>query len=422
MGNFQESTLAEFDPPAYPYVDDNLTPAQKLDWSKQISEWMNTEITAKQPDGSSLPGPGDTDRTPLPQFFNGTVTAFDVNQDPLEITWTGFPNIVAVEYPNDLKRWKVADSARRYQDEYLEWSVKRDQDDKIIVATFTCEGPEYWHFLATAQPETLDSLYYNLNPLFKDKMKKGDWWTDDGKYDAENKWNNSTTNGSIVHLVHINNTLGAEVDIAAQGTVIRKDKDGKIITDKAKLINCSAYGSPQRNSDPRIGDAINSQARQGNSLSIANPVAIYMHSFDTGNFKLDVEGTGENMVDVPKGTFNVQRGSLDKHLGLRLQIQIPNGVVGTGPDNKGQQLTVSDIVDTSNNQNILYAAQFADYIQMTVKGVAIGGGEPADPLPCPVQSRSLLASLDAAAEGIVPEGAVAACNASKNKPRLGTRW
>ena len=142
MGNFQESTLAEFDPPAYPYVDDNLTPAQKLDWSKQISEWMNTEITAKQPDGSSLPGPGDTDRTPLPQFFNGTVTAFDVNQDPLEITWTGFPNIVAVEYPNDLKRWKVADSARRYQDEYLEWSVKRDQDDKIIVATFTCEGPE----------------------------------------------------------------------------------------------------------------------------------------------------------------------------------------------------------------------------------------------------------------------------------------
>ena len=111
---------------------------------------------------------------------------------------------------------------------------------------------QYWHFLATAQPETLDSLYYNLNPLFKDKMKKGDWWTDDGKYDAENKWNNSTTNGSIVHLVHINNTLGAEVDIAAQGTVIRKDKDGKIITDKAKLINCSAYGSPQRNSDPRV--------------------------------------------------------------------------------------------------------------------------------------------------------------------------
>lgn len=147
-----------------------------------------------------------------------------------------------------------------------------------------------------------------------------------------------------------------------------------------------------------------------------------MHSFDTGNFKLDIEGTGENMVDVPKGTFNVQRGDLDKHFGLRLQIQIPNGVVGTGPDNKGQQLTVSDIVDTSNNQNILYAAQFADYIQMTVKGVAIGGGEPADPLPCPVQSRRLAArSLDAA-EGIVPEGAVAACDASKNKPRMGTRW
>ncbi|KAK3985451.1 hypothetical protein QBC44DRAFT_250420 [Cladorrhinum sp. PSN332] len=418
MSNFQESTLSEFDPPGFPYVDDNLTPAQKLNWSKQVSEWMNTEITAKQPDGEPLPGPDDTNRTPLPQFFNGTVTAFDVNQDPLQITWTGFPNIVAVRYPNDLKRWQVADSAREYQDEYLEWSVKRDQDDKIIVVTFTCEGPEYWHFLATAQPDTLNFLYSNLNPFFKHEMKVEDWWTRDGDYNPENKWNDSTTTGSIVHLVHVNNTLSAEVDIAAQGTVIRKDKDGNIIKDKTKLINCSGYGSALRNSDPRIGDAINSQARQGNSLSIANPVAIYMHSFDRGNFKLDIEGTGENMVDVPKGTFNVQRGNLDKNFGLRLQIQIPQGVVGTGPDNKGQQLTVSDIVDTSNNQNILYGAQFADYIQMTVKGVAIGGGRPADPLSCPVQSRNV-ASL--AAAGVVADS-VAACNASNNKRRKGTRW
>ncbi|KAK4224653.1 hypothetical protein QBC38DRAFT_485047 [Podospora fimiseda] len=419
MSNLQETTLSEFDPPGYPYVDDKLTPAQKLEWSKGISEFMNTEISAKQPDGTPLDGPDNTFRTPLTQFFNGTVTAFDVDQEPVQITWIGFPNIVAVQYPNDLKRWQVADSDRKYQDEYLEWSVKRDQDDRVIVATFTCEGPEYWNFLAAAQPDTLTSLYLSQNPLFKDKIKKSDLWSKNGEYNPTNKWNYSTKTGCIMHLAHPNNTLSAEVDIAAQGTVIRKDKNGEIIKDKTKLINCSAYGSAHRNSDPRIGDAINSLARQGNSVSIANPVGIYIHSFNTANFKLDIEGTGENMVDVPKGSFNLQRGNLDKNFGLRLQIKIPDGVVGTGPDNKGQQLTVSDIVDTSNNQNILYAAQFADYIQMTVKGVAIGGGKPADPLPCPVQTQKLMSLM---AVGVDEPESVAACDSMKNTFRKGTRW
>ncbi|KAK4184364.1 hypothetical protein QBC35DRAFT_391843 [Podospora australis] len=420
MGILGERTLDEFDPPAYPYVDDGLTPAQKLAWSKQISEWMNTEITATKPNGKPLTfGRDKIPRIPLSQFFNGTVTAYDVDQKPVFITWTGFPNLVAVKYPNEPRRWKEADKARENQDEYLEWSVKRDDDDNIIVVTFTCEGPEYWRFLAEEEPERIDSLYPSLSPLFKDEMKKEDWWREDGKYNPNNKWNDSTDTGSIMHLVHINNTLSAEVDIAAQGTVIRMDDDGNIIKDKAKLINCSAYGSAQRNSDPRIGDAINGLTRQGNAVSIANPVAIYMYSFDTGNFKLDIEGTGENMVDVPHGTFNFQRGNIDKNMGVRLQVHIPDGIVGTGPDNKGKQLTVSDIVDTSNNQNILFGAQFADYIQMTVRGVAIGGGAAAPPQPCPKKAAKLAQSEAGVALNSL---SAESCDASTNERTEGTRW
>ena len=29
-----------------------------------------------------------------------------------------------------------------FQDEYLEWSVDRDDEENLIIATFTCEGPE----------------------------------------------------------------------------------------------------------------------------------------------------------------------------------------------------------------------------------------------------------------------------------------
>jgi hypothetical protein len=52
-------------------------------------------------------------------------------------------------------------------------------------------------------------------------------------------------------LFQKNNTLAAEVDIAAQGTVIRK-MGGKIVTDQDELILCSDYGDAGRNSDPKV--------------------------------------------------------------------------------------------------------------------------------------------------------------------------
>lgn len=36
----------------------------------------------------------------------------------------------------------AADASRDVQDEYLEWSIIRDDENRIISVTFTCEGPE----------------------------------------------------------------------------------------------------------------------------------------------------------------------------------------------------------------------------------------------------------------------------------------
>ena len=268
----------------------------------------------------------------------------------------------------------------------------------------------------------LNSLYSTLNSDFANEMNPSDWTNSDGSYNPNNKWNTSTTTGTIAHLIQPNNTLGAEVDIAAQGTVIRKDPNGNTITDKTRLINCSRYGNANRNSDPtvsfdipakfkelspeiviQIGDNINKLARGGKIVSIANPVAIYIQSVNFGTLKLDQEGTADNMVPVPDGTFS-WRGDISNSKGLRLKIKIPDGVVGTGPDNKGQQLTVSDIMDTGNGQYIQYGAQFADYISMGVNGVGITGGTPATALPCPTpplahQHLSLKRAADSGRHG-----------------------
>ena len=96
MSEVKISTLAEFDPPGYPYVNDGLNQQERQAWSAQVSSWMNTELTAKYPDGTPLTGGDDVLRTPLQQFFNGTITPYDVKQKPVAITWIGFPKLVGL--------------------------------------------------------------------------------------------------------------------------------------------------------------------------------------------------------------------------------------------------------------------------------------------------------------------------------------
>ena len=97
-----------------------------------------------------------------------------------------------------------------------------------------------------------------MNPDYVGEMQETDLYlinpvTKAAVYDPRNRWNFTTKSGTIAHLIHPNNTLSAEVDIAAQATVIRKDSQGNIVTNTDQLIRCSQYGNPQRNSDPVVG-------------------------------------------------------------------------------------------------------------------------------------------------------------------------
>jgi hypothetical protein len=413
------TTLPEFSPPAN--LNDLTAENQKIWSDNYISQWMNDEIAGNEPG-----------RTPLSQFFNGTVTAYDTSQTPAAITWTAFPNLVRKRFGDTTPlRWKVADSSRIFQDEYLEWSAARDDRGNISSATFTCEGPEYWKLLADSQPSTFLQLVRDLNSDFQNEFDDSDFFLVNESnsckvYNPLNYWNFVTTTGTIAHLIQPNNTLSAEVDIAAQATVIRKDSDGNIITDSDKLIKCSQYGNPGRDSDPQIGSSINKLARGGNSISISDPVGIYIHSFATSTLQLDQKGTGGNdLVAIPDGTFTFTRGDISKNQGLRLKVKIPDGITGTGSKNNGKQLTVSDIYDTGSQKHIMYAAQLADYIKMTVAGVTISSSTVADAQPCmcdqPESSSSTVTTATAISGVKLGPGLPAGHTKAKVKPHLSRR-
>ena len=60
-----------------------------------------------------------------------------------------------------------------------------------------------------------------------------------------------------MHLTQRANTLGAEINLAARATVLRRDHAGNRITDARRLISSSAFGSPDRSSDPNISQGVN---------------------------------------------------------------------------------------------------------------------------------------------------------------------
>ncbi len=347
--------LERIDPPAN--IDD-FSEAQRWRWSDFLSGQINSSIG----------------RFYLQQFYNPTQveTADDVQSKVID--WTAFPKALSVRAPSDRARWRRADSSRHFQDEYCEWNVEWDANgDKITRVTFTSEGPEYWDELATDQ-EKLLQLY---RELVSPRVELSDLLTRFGDYNPMNRWNDSTTGGRIVHLIHRNNTLRAFINIGARATIIRKI-DGTILTGELELIRCGDYGGADRHSDPHIGGEVNALARLKADITMANPMGLYIHGlFPTGWETPD----GSDPLDY----WKIVRGTKD--LGLRAVYEVP----------AEKNFTVGDIL--INGEPIEFGAQIADFIKIKLVGMACRFGQSeADPITHCHGESGIVGIADAASD------------------------
>ena len=133
--------------------------------------------------------------------------------------------------------------------------LKRHQTSRLIFI----RTEKYWQVLTSYQKADAINLIRTLNAPLSSAMQDKDFFlidpaTGNEVYNPQNYWNDLTTTGTITHLIHPSNTLSAEIDIAAQSTVIRKNPSGNVITDPQLLIHCSKYGNPGRNSDPTVSE------------------------------------------------------------------------------------------------------------------------------------------------------------------------
>jgi hypothetical protein len=285
------------------------------------------------------------------QFYNPLTSPRaepDLPASAGSIPWNGFPRVMSSQGPGQPAKYKEIDSpvksgVYRRQDEYLEWYVKRDGQDRITSVHFTCEAYDYFEFLAIAAPDVLLALYHkHVDPA----VKEADLYRD-GEYDSLNKWNTSL---GALHLSHPANSLFAEVFLAASATVRRKKGEVEI-TASRPLIVCGEYGGVERNSDPAIGAAVNGLARDNRHLTLANPIGLYMASFNGNGLTVDGKPAG--------GFFKVVRGSFP--LALRAVYELPDELVAKG-------LTVSDV--KIGAAQVAYGGQLAERVTMHLVGIA----------------------------------------------------
>jgi hypothetical protein len=385
------SLLEKFDPPAH-LPDFYQLPGLAEAWHHAMSSWFDFAIANER---SVLPAEATV------QFFNPA--KFDPGSPVVEqaITWNAFPKELLRRYGRDralreadtvwpLSRYSAAfqgpvfdQTMYRPLNEYCEWHLVRNpQDGKINKITFSSEPPEYWQALYggtyafddgkhsfPGSPERVLELYKQLvspDVAPEDLVAQhdvgpttdGDLLVRKGEYNPYNKWN--TTHG-IVHLCAPPNTLLAEIQLGADGTVIRRNDRGRIIVEADPLICCARYGGPDRNSDPTIGATINALARIGAYITLRNPVGLYMDHIDLSGWNAPAGVDLDSCIKITRGS----PGLIE-----RLVVEMP----------EASGYSVGDL--TIGGVPIVHGGQIAECITVNLVGVAVLAGVKGTSIGC----------------------------------------
>jgi hypothetical protein len=282
----------------------DLSTTLAASWHATISGFLDREVA-----GLSV-NPGLQ-----PQFYNAS--KLDVSGTPAPISWPGFPQIIELQFGDNPTQMFTQAEKRDNQDEYLEWATLV-AGGKITRVMFTCEGPEYWKHVAKEKALLL-KLY---GDIVGRPVKRSEILSSTGTYLPRNPLNLK----HAIHLIQPNNTLEAEINIAAQATIIRRQGTTDPITDANDLINCSGFGQAERHSDPHIGDVVNGVAREGRSLTLQDPIGLYIESLPHPTKDLGIRKPGGASVGMEY--WKRIRGDKD-HI-LRAVFEAPAGQPAVG--------------------------------------------------------------------------------------------
>lgn len=288
-------------------------------WHARVAGLLSPDVTAGNPSG---------------EFFDPSQSNLDVVGER-RLTWMGFPRTWMTSNSRDDRDFAFDRCEdREVQDEYLEWHVtRRRADRKITKVVFVTETPEYWSELAAAEPAVVLELYRSLvDPaVTRRQLFSGPG----GTYNPRNVWN---TDRGIVHYIQKINTLGDAVGLAT----------GAVNTAPAR-DNFEANPSRVTSADPRVELDIGVLARRDLSVTLSDPVGLYMVDWDdTGWTKPNGRPVGDY--------WRVRRGRAGAALRLEYEVPASEGFV------------VGEI--SIGGRPIDFGGQIAEHVTVAANGLA----------------------------------------------------
>jgi hypothetical protein len=312
---------------------------------------------------------------------------------------------------------------RGWHDEYSEWAVTRDANNKIVRVDFCCENPEYWYSLWIVSPDRVVELYNEIlnygvpasravTVTLDDLALKdahGAPVTDPGTgrpaYNPLNKWNAGpiatrapgAMTGGAIHLTSTPNTLQTELGLA--GLATEQFASGN--SDAQALLCCGDFGQAYRNSDPHIGQSVSKVVAgaltggQTQLVNLANPFGLYIQlpSFAGWSFGPAIKPgqnvpTGakpsdvwvvvrgrEELIDPVTGDYFPSNTGIRGNFILHAACQIPQTWLAMDPN-----LTLADIL--INGTPITWGGQIAQQFDMALYARPLSSGATPPIHPC----------------------------------------
>ncbi len=386
--------LKRFDPPASLRDFDDF-PSQQTDWHAWMSKKVKFCADTTQAILDYLPPNPNSNSKAVAQFYNPATQNVRGPAFEQAIAWNAFPSELTRRFGRARalveadRVWPLRSDTGfaldqklltervtrnslffRPQSEYCEWRVDREPGTgRMRQVTFTSEAPEYWQFMfgqwcldpvenLKLQRYVLE-LYRELvdravqpgdllgNGLSKGAMRRAR--TMINSYNINNRWN--TTHG-IAHLTCPSNSLPAEIDIAANSTLLLSNAADKLMTYPDAICCGGGFGNPNRRSDMAIVGSINALARQGMMITLANPAGICMDHIDTSNWQLPGGIAARDCWQIVRGS----EGSI-----VRLVVKMP----------PRSAYTLSDLVIAG--EPLLYGGQLAECVtvRLIVEATAV---------------------------------------------------
>lgn len=247
------------------------------------------------------------------------------------LVWMAFPRRVLMSNRDDRLAAFTAAESRDVQDEYCEWRTTRDGAGKITKIVFVTEAPEYWEALWAVDRARVVALY---QAMVSPAVVEADLHSG-GAYLRRNRWNDAD---GIMHLIQVINTLDAALGLA----------QGSANSDPAR-DNYEMLPVASTSVDPRVTYDVGTLVRKGLSVTLAEPIGLYIAGWD------DTGWTRPS--GAPVGNYwRIERGSPGRV--LRLAYEVPAGL----------GFVVGDI--RIGGRPIDWGGQIAEHVTVTIAGTA----------------------------------------------------